>query len=116
MTFKPRLWEPVAWILTGINVVSVWFAALPGETWHATGHAVLAGLFALWAQHLRRLSKKSVADASMEERLRELEAQAAQFSKGHDVEARLAELEERLDFTERALIEVRARPHLPPKA
>ena len=35
MTFKPRIWEPIAWTLTGINIVSVWFAAIPGETLHA---------------------------------------------------------------------------------
>lgn len=116
MTFKPRVWEPIAWILSAVNVGAVWFAAQPGETWHATTHAVLGVAFGLWALHLRRLKRTSMADLSAQERLDEIEARLAEFDKLPDVEARLAELEERLDFTERALLDVRARAQqLPPK-
>ncbi len=115
MTFKPRLWEPIAWILTAINLGGLWLP-VPAEGWHAATHAGLAVSFALWAQHLRRLGRKPAPDSSMVERLNELEARFAEFDKLHDVEARLAEVEERLDFTERALVEVRARAQLPPKA
>lgn len=52
MWFKHRAWIPVAWLLSLGNVVSVWFAALPGEPAHATAHALLAVLFGLGAQHL----------------------------------------------------------------
>ncbi|HMG18984.1 MAG TPA: hypothetical protein VK573_09685 [Gemmatimonadales bacterium] len=115
MTFKPRVWEPIAWILAGINVAAVYFAALPGETWHATAHAVLAVAFALWARRLRRLRTEPMPDGSTAERLAEIEARVAEFDQLPNVETRLAELEERLDFTERALIEVRGRAQLPPK-
>ncbi len=115
MTFKPRLWEPIAWILTAINVGGVGFAAAPGETWHATIHAVLAVGCALWAQRLRRLGRSPVLDASLAERMRELEARLTEFDALPDVGARLAELEERVDFAERALIDVRARAPLPPR-
>ena len=52
MWFKHRAWIPIAWILSALNIASVWFAALPGETWHATAHALLGALFALGAQRL----------------------------------------------------------------
>jgi hypothetical protein len=115
VTFKPRLWEPIAWILTFGNVVAVWFPA-PVAPWHAATHAVLAVLFGLWAQHLRRRGQATAPDASMAERLGDMEARLAEVDKLRDIEARVAELEERLDFTERALIDVRARAQVPPKA
>ena len=116
MTFKPRLWEPIAWILSAGNIVATWFAARTGaETWHATTHAVLAALFALWALHLRRLRREAAPDAFMVERLHEIEARFAEFDQLPDVEARVAELEERLDFVERALVDAHAREQLPPQ-
>jgi hypothetical protein len=115
VTFKPRLWEPIAWILSVGNVVATWFAARPGETWHATTHAVLAALFALWALHLRRLRRQAAPDEFMVERLREIEARFAEFDQLPEVEARVAELEERLDFVERALVDAHAREQLPPQ-
>lgn len=114
MTFKPRLWEPIAWILAVINAGGVWFAA--AEPLHATTHGVLAVVFALWAQQLRRRGRQALPDASTAERSRELEDRLAELDRLPDVDARLVELEERLDFVERALIDVRARAQLPPKA
>jgi hypothetical protein len=52
MWFKHRAWIPIAWVLSVVNVAAVWFAAQPGETWHATTHALLGVLFAVGAQHL----------------------------------------------------------------
>ena len=52
MTFPPRIWNPIAWVLCALNVAAVWLAAQPAEPWHATSHAVLAVLFGLWAQRL----------------------------------------------------------------
>jgi hypothetical protein len=60
MWFKHRAWIPVAWLACLANLVAVWFAANPGETWHATGHALLAVLFGLGAQHLWARNKPSV--------------------------------------------------------
>ncbi len=114
MWFKHRAWIPVAWSLTFANIVGAWFAARPGEPVHATVHALLAVLFGLWAQRLS-LRKQVTADAGVLERMQELEARLADFDKLPDVSGRLAELEERLDFTERVLVEVRSRVQLPPK-
>ena len=52
MWFKHRAWIPIAWILSVGNVVAVWFAAAPGEPWHATIHATLGLLFGVGAQRL----------------------------------------------------------------
>ena len=52
MRFKHRAWIPIAWLLSLVNLVSVWFAARPAETWHASAHALLAVLFGLGAQRL----------------------------------------------------------------
>jgi uncharacterized coiled-coil protein SlyX len=71
-------------------------------------------LFGLGAQRLG-LGGKPIADADVEERLREFEAQLADPDKLQDVEGRLTDLEERLDFTERALVDVRTRAQQPPK-
>ena len=115
MWFKHRAWIPVAWLFSFANIVSVWFAAMPGQPLHATVHALLAVGFGLGAQHLAR-RKAPAADTDLVERLRELEAQLIDIDKLPGVEGRLVELEERLDFTERALVEVRKRAQLPPKA
>ena len=114
MWFKHRAWIPVASLLCLGNLVAVWFAARPAEPWHATGHALLALLFGLGAQRLG-LRKKPPVDTDVVGRLRELEAQLADLDKLQDVERRLTELEERLDFTERALVDVRTRAQLPRK-
>ena len=115
MWFRHRAWIPVAWVLSLLNFGSVWFAAREAEPWHAGVHALLGILLALGAQRLHA-RRNPMPDASMMDRLRELEARLAELDKLHDVDARLAELEERLDFAERALIDVRARAQLPPKA
>jgi len=112
--FKHRAWIPAAWLLCLGNLISVWFAARPAESWHATVHALLAVLFGLGAQRLAA-RKKPAADADVVERLSELEARLADPDKLQDVEGRLTELEERLDFTERALVDVRTRVQLPRK-
>jgi hypothetical protein len=50
--FKHRAWIPVAWLLSLVNLVAVWFAARPAEPWHASVHALLAVLFGLGAQRM----------------------------------------------------------------
>jgi len=114
MWFKHRAWIPVAWLLCLGNIVSVWFAARPAEPWHATIHALLAVLFGLGAHRLA-LRRKPTVGADVVARLPELEARLADLDKLQDVDGRLSELEERLDFTERALVDVRARAQPPPK-
>ncbi len=116
MWFKHRAWIPTAWILSGLNIAGAWFAAGDAEPLHAATHALLAALFALGAQRLQaRGARTDASDASTVERLEDLETRLADFAKLPDVVARLAELEERLDFTERALVNVRQRAQLPPQ-
>lgn len=112
MWFKHRAWVPVAWVLCVANIVSVGFAA--GEPLHATAHAVLAVLLGLGAERLR-LRNKRATDADAVEISQELESRPADQGQLQDVEGRLAELEDRLDFTERVLVDVRKRAQQPPK-
>ena len=75
MKFPPRIWEPIAWILSAVNFGAGWFAAQPGEPWHATAHGGLAVLFGVWAArlHMRRGAALSGADPPMVHRLDALE-------------------------------------------
>lgn len=78
MWFKHRAWIPFAWLLSLVNVVAVWFAAQPGEPWHATIHALLAVLFGAGALYLQlRLARMSTADANVVGRLQALETRLA---------------------------------------
>jgi len=116
--FKHRAWIPVAWLLSAANVASVWFAAAPGEAAHATVHALLAVLFGVGAQHLAR-RKQLAAGADLEAPLQEIEDRLAELDRLPAPDGRLNDLEERLDFLERALVEVRTRhrtPKPPPAA
>jgi hypothetical protein len=97
MTFKPKLWYPIAAVLSAMNLVGVGFAAGQAQAWHAGVHATLALAFGLWAQRLRR---RRPASGELEDRLDALEALEAEVGRlGQD----MSELQERLDFTERVL-------------
>lgn len=112
MWFKHRAWVPVAWLLCLVNIGGVWFAAGPGGGAHATLHALLAVLFGLGAQRLAARNRLTPdADAAG----KQVEGQPADQQKLENVEGRLAELEDRLDFTERVLVDVRKRAQQPPK-
>lgn len=116
MWLKHRAWVPVAWLLSGGNLVAAWFAARPGEAWHAAIHALLAVAFAVAAERLaHRRTLGPGADADVVARLQDLEARVADAENLPQLGGRVAELEERLDFTERALVEVRKRSALPPR-
>lgn len=76
MWFKHRAWIPIAWLLSLGNVVSVWFAALPAEPWHATAHAALAVLFGVGGQRLmaRRRARSGGEELMVgDERMQRLE-------------------------------------------
>lgn len=102
MWFTHRAWIPTAWVLSAANLVSVWFAALPGEPAHATLHAVLAAACALGARHLtiRGRAKETYADLQQAIDQNEQLQQSAE-----EMRARVAELEDRLDFTGRLLMQ-----------
>lgn len=123
VTFKPKIWEPIAWILCLVNVGAVWFAALPAETWHATAHAVLAVAFGLWAQRLRGRRGAlphllhGLADRPAGREAQEPNASVedpnASVEELEDLGRRLSELEERVDFAERLLTKQREAAKLP---
>ena len=96
MTFKPKIWYPIAAVLSAVNLVAVWYAAAPAEAWHATTHAALALGFGLWAQRLRQRRSQGELPAPPEA----LEAFEADLNR---LREELSETQERLDFTERML-------------
>jgi hypothetical protein len=93
MTFKPALWQPIAVVLSAINLVGVGLAAGAAEPWHASVHAALGLGFGLWAQRLR----KAPAGNEGEARLEALEVEVGSMRR------ELSETQERLDFAERVL-------------
>lgn len=95
MTFKPKLWYPIAIVLSALNLGAVGFAA--AEPWHAAAHAALALGFGLWAQRLRQARGGTELQAPFEEALEALEADVDKLRQ------ELVETQERLDFAERLL-------------
>ncbi len=99
MTFKPAIWYPIAVVLSVINVVAVWFAAVPAEPAHATIHGALGLAFGLWAQRLRQ--RRGVSEPQA--RLEALDGLATLEAEVSTLRQELSETQERLDFTERLL-------------
>jgi hypothetical protein len=98
MTFKPKLWYPIALVLSALNLVAVGFAAGEAQGWHAGVHATLALAFGLWAQRLRgRRPGGAELDEDRLEALEALETEVGRLSQD------MSEMQERLDFTERVL-------------
>jgi hypothetical protein len=98
MTFKSRLWQPLAIVLSAVNLVAVGFAASTAEPWHAGVHAGLGLAFGLWAQRLRQ---QRPGRYDREDRLDLLEGEVGSLRQ------ELTEAQERLDFTERLLAQGR---------
>ncbi len=96
MTFKPAIWQPIALVLSVINVVAAGFAAGQAEPLHATIHTALAVGFGLWAQRLGQ----GPATGNLQARLEALEIEFG------NVRQELGEVQERLDFAERMLAKV----------
>lgn len=104
MWFKSRRWIPVAWAISLANLGGLWFAATGGESWHATGHGVLALLFGLGARHL--MSRRE--SEPMTDELRHALDRNEQLEQTiEDLRGQLLELEERVDFSERLLAQPR---------
>ena len=95
MTFKPKIWRPIAIGLSVVNLVAVGAAANAAEGWHAGIHAALALALGLWAQRMG--TPKVAAVLEDQPRLDQLEADVS------EIRAELAEAQERIDFTERVL-------------
>jgi hypothetical protein len=113
VTTKTRFWNSVLVVLSAGNLVSVWFAAQPGEPWepwHATIHAALALGFGLWALRRMRLEQhrdpglNDLADARLERIERAIDAVALEVERIGEMErfsakilaARASELEPRV--------------------
>jgi len=104
MWFKHRAWIPVAWVLSVTNLAAVWFAAEPAQPTHATLHALLAVSFALGARHLMARRRPE----GQNERFQQVIDQNEYLQQTvNDLQPRLLELEERLDFAERLLAQHR---------
>ena len=103
MTFKPRIWQPVAILLSAGNLVGVGLAAGAAEPLHAGLHAVLGLAFGLWAQ---RLGRAPSASGDLQAGLEALELEVT------DVRRELGEVQERLDFAERLLAQNREAPRV----
>ncbi len=93
MTFKPEIWQPIAVVLSVINLVGAGFAVGTAEPWHAAAHAAAALAFGLGVRRLGRGPRMMERPARVEE----LEAEMS------DLRQELTEAQERLDFTERML-------------
>ena len=98
MTFKPAIWYPISIVLSGLNLVGVGFAAGESQPWHAGVHAALALAFGLWAQRMRQAPAGSEFPVPVEA----FEALEAEVSRLRDD---LSEAQERLDFTERLVVQ-----------
>lgn len=99
MWFEHRAWIPVAWILSLGNLAAAWVAARTGAPSQAAIHLVLATGFAVGARRLmvrrRRLPSDDLqAVLDENERLQQVIA---------NMQPRMQELEERVDFAERLL-------------
>ncbi len=98
MIFKRAIWYPIAIILSGLNLVGVGFAAGQAQAWHAGVHAGLALAFGLWAQRMRQGPTATEFPVPLEA----FESLEAEVSRLRDD---LSEAQERLDFTERLVVQ-----------
>jgi hypothetical protein len=97
MTFKPAFWHPAAIVLSGLNLVGVGLAAGEAQAWHAGIHAVLALVLGLWAQRMR--PPRGIELPFPAEAFDALESEVSRLRED------LIETQERLDFTERLVVQ-----------
>ena len=107
MTFNPKIWRPIAIVLSAVNLVATGFAAQGGEGLHAGVHAALALALGLWAQNLRARPFSS-GQGEIGERLESLEIEVGNLRR------ELGEAQERLDFTERVLAQAQEQRRVGP--
>src|SRR5215472_13166892 len=114
MPFKSTVWRRLAIALSGFNVAGAGFAIAAGEGWHAGVHVSLALVFAFAAQRLQQRSSGS----SLERFQEQLDEQAAALEEAQTAlrgqSGQIAELQERVDFAERVLAQMRDRQKLGP--
>jgi TRAP-type uncharacterized transport system fused permease subunit len=114
MTPTPTFWRRLAIVLSVFNVAGAGFALASNEGWHAGIHVSLAVVFAFAAQRLKQDSGGGGSELARiqqqvdEQAIALQEAQAALANQS----TQLAELQERVDFAERLLTQVRDRQTL----
>ena len=101
MTFKPKIWQPIAMVLSAANLVAVGSAAGAAEPYHAAVHAALALGFGLWAQRMWGRLRPRDEPGELQAGLEDLQFEVS------NLRADLSEMQERLDFTERVLAQPR---------
>jgi hypothetical protein len=104
MRFTHSAWIPLAWLGSVANLGAVWFAAVPAEPAHATLHAGLAVALALGARQLMARRQAALPGPDLQQAL-DANEQLQQMI--DTLKPRVQELEERLDFTERMLVQHR---------
>ncbi|HEX4600515.1 MAG TPA: hypothetical protein VH116_03900 [Gemmatimonadales bacterium] len=110
MWFKSPIWIPIAWVLSFANGIFV-FTVGNGQPAHAAGHALLAILFAFGAQRLSARRGREPLTSEERQTLADLETRLGALT---DLQRRVAELEERVDFAERVLAQQREGQRLGP--
>lgn len=104
MTFKPKIWLPVAVVAAAVNLLGMGAAINAAEMPHAALHGVLAAAFSYWAWRLNDKRKGMTAAAQ----LGELEQDVTQLRE------ELADAQERIDFAERMLVQQAEKRREPP--
>lgn len=104
MKFKSPAWRPVAYILSGLNVLGAGFAVASAEPMHAGAHMTVALAFGFWSERLRRQARRVEADVQLDE----LEAELS------DLRGELTDIRDRMDFVERLQARDPESQRLPP--
>jgi hypothetical protein len=112
MTPTAAVWRRLSIVLSAFNVAGAGFAIAAGEAWHAGIHVSLALVFGFAAWRLKAGSSGS----ELAHIQQQLDQQATALEEAQGALARqateLAELQERVDFTERILAQARDRQKL----
>ena len=99
-------------VASAFNVAGAGFAIAAGEGWHAGIHVSLALGFGFAAQRLGEIDRK-VAPNSLQAQVDEQTAALEEAEAKLALQAKqLADLEERMDFTERMLAQARDKQRL----
>jgi len=103
----------IAIALSILNVAGFGFAIGTAEPTHALGHGILAFGFGLWATRLRQGPRGGGELARMQDLLEQQEAALEDARAALSTQSfQLAELQERVDFAERVLVQARERAPL----
>ena len=110
MDLSRQSWFRILAALSILNLAGMGYAlGRGGDAQHVMVHVVLAAGFGLWAWRLKRRPSSLGVQDQLEQQVAALEDAQATLA---DQSAQLAELQERLDFTERILAQSRERSSL----